>query len=112
MGNLRLRIGEKLPNERDYNGFRFFYPNDGIEIEDDDKTKLREIFYFTGEDNVAQVCFLPNESPGAISIQSVSLVTSDHDCKILLRTEILELKANEGKEVDFIQARWRVSIMI
>ena len=60
--NLRDRIGKKeLTDVGDYHGFQFFYP-EGIEIEDQDETKLREIFNFTEEDNVVKVHFQTHES--------------------------------------------------
>jgi hypothetical protein len=103
--DLRDRIGEeKLTDDGDYHGFRFFY-HEGIEIEDPDNTKLREIFSFTEEDNVVQVDFLPHESATEVTI------TSDRIVKILHGTELMELKANEEKSVNFQQATFWVSLL-
>ena len=103
--DLRDRIGEeKLTDEGDYHGFRFFY-HEGIEIEDPDDTKLREIFSFTEVDNVVQVDFLPHESAAEVTI------TSDRNVEILHGTELMKLKANEEKSVNFEQAKFLVSIM-
>ena len=103
--DLRDRIGEeKLTDEGDYHGFRFFY-HEGIEIEDPDNTKLREIFNFTELDNVVQVDFLPHESAAEVTI------TSDRNVEILHAKELMKLKANEEKSVNFEQAKFMVSIM-
>ena len=103
--DLRDRIGEeKLTDESDYHGFRFFY-HEGIEIEVPDNTKLREIFSFTEEDSVVQVDFQPHESATEVTI------TSDRNVEILHGTELMKLKANEEKSVNFQQATFWVSLL-
>ena len=102
---MRDRIGEeKLTDEGDYHGFRFFY-HEGIEIEDPDDTKLREIFNFTELDNVVQVDFLPHESAAEVTIMS------DRNVEILHAKELMKLKANEEKSVNFQQASFWVSLL-